>query len=67
MKERILVGLTREARKTGGDRYENQDKTFTVYVPQHISRAETPGKPEPILYIVFASVTETTEEKEGGH
>lgn len=40
MKTTLAMKLTREARKHGGDRYEDtyKDKTIVIYFPQSISR-----------------------------
>ena len=52
MKKTIEVGLVREARKAGGDRYESADG-FVIYIPQDISRPE--GKILPAITITFES------------
>lgn len=46
----VEVQLIREARKSGGDRYES-GKGFIIYIPQEISRPK--GIPLPEITVTF--------------
>lgn len=54
MSEQIIVTLERPARKQGGDRYENKEQDYVIYIPQWISRAD--DKPAEKIKITFEVV-----------
>lgn len=53
MKVQEVFDLKRTAKRAGGDRYESEDGTFIIYIPQRISRPE--GEPLQTLKITFES------------
>jgi len=52
MKHEKLVKLERQARKSGGDRYEAEDG-FMIYIPQAISRPDDKTSSIPEILITF--------------
>ena len=62
MKTKLMFELTRQARKTGGDRYEakleGEYKPWVLYIPQAVSRSKAGYLP--------ADAFEVTFEEKGG-